>query len=63
MVANELDFAVRRTGMIYFDKIRLDKNLLFINSYFSKLLNRTEEQGKKALKQFSEVVDEVTSFK
>jgi glycerol-3-phosphate dehydrogenase len=63
MVTNEIDFAVRRTGMIYFDKIRLDKNLLFINIFFSKLLNRSEEQSKKALKEFSEVVDEVTDFK
>lgn len=63
MATNELDFAIRRTGMIYFDKIRLDKNLSFINSYFSKILNRTEEQGKKALKEFSDGVAEVTDFK
>jgi hypothetical protein len=41
----------------------LDKNLSFINSYFSKILNRTEEQGKKALKEFSDGVAEVTDFK
>ncbi|MCW3125749.1 MAG: Glycerol-3-phosphate dehydrogenase [Bacteroidetes bacterium] len=63
MVTNELDFTIRRTGMIYFDKIRLDKSLLFINSYFSQLLTRTEEQNKKALKELTEAVDEVTDFK
>ena len=63
MSANEIDFAVRRTGMIYFDKIRLDRNLAFINEYFSHLLQRTEVEKEAALKRFSEVVKEVTDFK
>jgi len=63
MVANEIDFAVRRTGMIYFDKIRLDRNLAFIHEFFSSLLHRTDESKAIALKQFSEAVAEVTDFK
>ena len=63
MVANEIDFAVRRTGMIYFDKIRLDRNLSFINEYFSKLLHRTDAEKAVALKYFTDVVKEVTDFK
>jgi glycerol-3-phosphate dehydrogenase len=63
MAANEIDFAVRRTGMIYFDKIRLDRNLAFINDYFSALLNRTVVEKATALKRFTEVVKEVTDFK
>jgi glycerol-3-phosphate dehydrogenase len=63
MVANEIDFAVRRTGMIYFDKIRLDRNLAFISEYFSILLHRMEAEKEAALKRFAEVVKEVTDFK
>ena len=63
MSANEIDFAVRRTGMIYFDKIRLDRNLAFINEYFSHLLQRSEAEKEAALKRFTEVVKEVTDFK
>ena len=63
MVTCEMDFAIRRTGMIYFDKIRLDKNLPFIHRYFSTILHRTDEQSNKALKEFTEVVAEVTDFK
>jgi glycerol-3-phosphate dehydrogenase len=63
MVANETDFAVRRTGMIYFDKIRLDRNLSFISEYFSELLHRTEAEKTAALKHFTDVVKEVTDFK
>jgi glycerol-3-phosphate dehydrogenase len=63
MAAGEIDFAVRRTGMIYFDKIRLDKHLLFIHEYFSKLLQRSEEEKAVALHRFKAVVSEVTDFK
>ena len=63
MSANEIDFAVRRTGMIYFDKIRLDRNLTFINEYFSHLLQRSESEKESALKRLVEVVKEVTDFK
>jgi glycerol-3-phosphate dehydrogenase len=63
MSANEIDFVIRRTGMIYFDKIRLDKHLIFINDFFSELLLRTDGQKASALKRFIEVVSEVTDFK
>jgi glycerol-3-phosphate dehydrogenase len=63
MAANEIDFAIRRTGMIYFDKIRLDKHLHFINEYFSALLHRSEVEKAAALKRFADVVKEVTDFK
>lgn len=63
MVANEIDFAVRRTGMIYFDKIRLDRNVSFINDFFSELLHRTAAEKSISLQRFTEVVKEVTDFK
>jgi glycerol-3-phosphate dehydrogenase len=63
MVADETDFAIRRTGMIYFDKIRLDRNLVFISEYFSHLLQRTDAEKETALKRFTAVVKEVTDFK
>ncbi|MBS1595539.1 MAG: glycerol-3-phosphate dehydrogenase/oxidase [Bacteroidetes bacterium] len=63
MVTSELDFVIRRTGMIYFDKARLDKQLEFISSYFSHVLSRTPEQKEKAWKEFSTAVAEVTEFK
>lgn len=63
MVADESDFVIRRTGMIYFDKIRLDANLSFISSYFSDILNRTEQQRAEALARITATVQEVTTFK
>ena len=63
MVANEIDFSVRRTGMIYFDKIRLDRNVSFINDFFSELLHRNDFDKVAALKRFTDVVREVTDFK
>jgi hypothetical protein len=49
--------------MIYFDKIRLDRNLAFISDYFSKLLHRNDAEKVSALKRFTDVVKEVTDFK
>jgi glycerol-3-phosphate dehydrogenase len=63
MVANELDFVIRRTGMIYFDKIRLDKHLVFINEFFSSLLQRTAAEKDKALQALQAVVAQVTDFR
>ena len=63
MVAEETDFAVRRTGMIYFDKIRLDRNLTFIHEYFSALLHRSDADKATALKRFTDTVKEVTDFR
>jgi glycerol-3-phosphate dehydrogenase len=63
MIADETDFAIRRTGMIYFDKIRLDRNLSFIHDYISALLHRTAPEKTAALKRFTEAVNEVTDFK
>jgi glycerol-3-phosphate dehydrogenase len=63
MVADETDFAIRRTGMIYFDKIRLDRNLTFIHEYFSALLHRSDADKALALKRFTDTVKEVTDFK
>ena len=47
MVTNEMDFAIRRTGMIYFDKIRLDKNLQFIHRYlrYASSYRRAKQQS------------------
>ena len=63
MVAEETDFAIRRTGMIYFDKQRLDTHLDFISGWFSKMLNRNEEAKKQSSERFRAVVKEVTDFK
>jgi glycerol-3-phosphate dehydrogenase len=63
MATNEIDFAVRRTGMLYFDKIRLDTNLSFIHEYFSELLNRSQLEKEVTLKMFKEEIQEVTDFK
>ena len=63
MIVDETDFAIRRTGMIYFDKIRLDKNLSFIHHYFNDLLYRSDAEKGVALKRFAEAVKEVTDFK
>ena len=63
MVVDETDFAIRRTGMIYFDKVRLDRNLLFIHEYFSALYHRSPADSAKALMNFSNTVSEVTDFK
>ena len=63
MIVDETDFAIRRTGMIYFDKIRLDRNLSFIHHYFNDLLYRSDAEMGVALKRFAEAVKEVTDFK
>lgn len=63
MVSDELDFAIRRTGMIYFDKQRLDQYYIFIHSFFNRLLKRKEPEQKAALLRFRQAIEAVTTFR
>jgi glycerol-3-phosphate dehydrogenase len=63
MCMTESDFAVRRTGMIYFDKARLDAHAAFISSFFSTILGRTSSEAERALALFTQEIQAVTIFK
>ena len=58
----ETDFAIRRSGMLYFDKLRLDSHLDFIHEYFNNLLRRTETQKTESYTAFQYAVKVVTEF-
>jgi glycerol-3-phosphate dehydrogenase len=62
MCTTELDFAIRRTGMLYFDKVRLDTHADFIHDYFSTLLGRTNEERATSSLAFQEEIKAVTQF-
>ena len=62
LCTTELDFVIRRSGMLYFDKVRLDKHIDFIHTYFSNLLRRTETQRTVSYTNFTSALHEVTEF-
>ena len=62
LCTSEIDFAIRRTGMLYFDKVRLDLHLDFIHQYYSTLLERSSAEGAETYRLFKAAVAAVTDF-
>ena len=63
MTNNISDFAIRRTGRLYFDKGKLDNEYKKMNDIISDLLNTSTEERKDNLLFFEEVLRKASEFK
>jgi hypothetical protein len=63
MIHEETDFVIRRSGMLYFDKSRLDRNLAFIHHLFNTLSVRSEIESRAAKERLEKEAALVTTFK